>query len=154
MFDNLEGAERRSAFALLNGFNRQITSWQRDADELRGVGSVNLRDYLGFTEYETDEVETVEDFRAMLQARRQLIDERVQAQGERMRERNQLQAARARAKRQGKAKRGRPKQNLLKYGQYVYFAVAFNHGQGAGFRGYDVAEPSPQVDYTAIEDWL
>lgn len=153
MFDNLTGTEKRSAVALLNGYNRQIAAWQRDADKLKGVGSVELRDYIGYSELETNDYTSLADFRVSLQARRATLDTRVNAQRERMREREQLQAARARARRQGKGRRGRPRSHLLTYGQYVYFAVAFNHGQGAGFRGYDVDERGPEADFTHIEEW-
>ena len=156
MFDKLTGTEKRSAVALLNGYNRQITAWQRDADQLKNVGSVDLRDYIGYTDMETNEFTSLADFRLSLEARRKSIDDRVVRQREYMRIRNreESQAARFRRaiSRKKNSRRGRPRESLLKYGQYVYFAVAFNHGQGAFFLGYDVDEKAGFTP-TKIEEW-
>lgn len=156
MFENLTGTEKRSAVALLNGYNRQIAAWQRDADKLKGVGSVNLRDYIGYTTLETNEYTSLSDFRTSLAARRKSIKDRVVRQQEYMRVRNreESQAARVRRAISGKksSQRGRPREHLLKYGQYVYFAVAYNHGMGAFFLGYDVDEKG-DFGPTEIEDW-
>lgn len=156
VFDNLLGKDKRSAVALLNGYNRQIAAWQRDADQLKGVGSVDLKDYIGYTDLETNEYTSLSDFRLSLEARRKSIDDRVTRQREYMRIRNreESQAARVRRAISGKTstRQGRPKEHLLKYGQYVYFAVAYNHGQGAFFLGYDVDEKG-DFGPTAIEEW-
>lgn len=160
-FINIEdGKERRTASLMLGRYHAQIATWQRQADELvanshkggkQGLNAVDLLDYLGYSKAELAEFRTLEEFQMNLEARRGAIDESVALQRERMREREQRRIHPG--ERQGR--RGRPRLNLLKYGQYVYFATAYNHGQGAGFEGYGPggAEKSSLFAPTDINEW-
>ena len=160
-FANIEYKdERRAAAALLASYNRQIAQWQRSADRITNSQYVDLKTYIGYTERELDEFETLDEFESSLSARRQAIDESVNAERERMTQRSLDEHDRAEKNRSEKNKkrgRGRPKTrlNLLSYGQYVHFAVAYNHGLGAGFKGYGVggAEPSPVFAPSHIVYW-
>ena len=150
-FTNIQdGIERRTASLMRLRYYAQIATWQRDADKLNGAEHVELKDYLDFSQGELDEFTTLSEFRFTLQARRYAIDTRVTAMRNRMAQREA-----ARVARQSKRKRGRPRLGLLTYGQYVYFAIAFNHGYGADFEGYGAggAEPSPAWEPTHIRDW-
>ena len=145
---------------LLGRYHAQIATWQRQADELvanshrggkQGLNAVNLLDYLGYSKAELAEFRTLDEFETNLFYRRSAIDESVGLQRDRMREREQKRVHPG--ERQGRL--GRPRLNLLKYGQYVYFATAYNHGLGAGFEGYGPggAEKSSLFAPTDITEW-
>lgn len=146
-----DGRERRSAQALLNTYHRQVNKWTRESDEINNQQHLELWDYIGYTQAELDEFKTLAEFRHSLEARRWQLDDSVDAQRQRMQRRNSDQHARSAQQK----RRGRPKNNLLTYGQYVHFAVAYNHGLGAGFSGYGPggAEPSPIWTPTKISEW-
>lgn len=158
-----DGRERRSAQALLNTYHRQVDKWTRESDEINNQEHLELWDYIGYTQTELDEFKTLAEFKHSLEARRWQLDDSVDAQRQRMQRRNADQRksarkTRAKAEKEGKTvekPKGRPKSNLLTYGQYVHFAVAYNHGLGAGFSGYGPggAEPSPIWSPTKISEW-
>lgn len=143
--------ERRTAQALLNAYKRQVDKWTRESDEINNQQHLELWDYIGYTQTELDEFKTLRQFKNSLAARKWQLNESVDTQRQRMQQRNADQ--RARSERQ--KRRGRPKSNLLTYGQYVHFAVGYNHGLGAGFSGYGPggAEPSPVWAPTKITEW-
>lgn len=152
-----DGYARREAQARLNNYNRQIAAWQREADTIPNGHAVDLRTYLGFTDEEIAEFTSPDEVRFAIYNRQSEIDERVNDQRERMRQRNREQSAQANARaiRAGKGGRGRgrPTEGLMSYGQYVYFAVGYNHGQGAGFLGYGAASASAPFEPTHITEW-
>ena len=146
------GYDRRAAQAHLNNYNSMIRKWQREADEIPNRHAIRLSDYLSFTDEELSEFSTSEELQFAIYNRVADIEERIYLQKDRMRTRNRQQSARA-AQRRGGRGRGRPSEGLLKDGAYVYFAVGYNHGMGAGFQGYGAAEASPAFEPTHIEDW-
>lgn len=169
-FSNLSGADRRSATALLNSYNRKIARWQREADllynrRLSTLGAVNLQDYIGYSDRELAGMTSLQQFRASLDARNNILAEKIQTLGDRADERSRERRASARLtqsvikKAGGKPaprKRGRPqKWDGLTEGQLIYFATAYNHGLGAHFRGYGVAEDGKGgYGATHINQWL
>ena len=150
------GRDRARAQAYLNNYNAKIAAWQRQADALNNHQHVNLRDYIGFSDEELADYTDSEELAIAIDNRVADIEERVSMQRERMRSRNRQQSTRVaqRARKAGRPSRGRgrPSEGLLTEGQYVYFAVAYNHGMGAGFLGYGASESS-RFDPTPYEDW-
>lgn len=135
-FTGMSGRDRRSAQAYLNGYNAKIRAWDRTASLLPQNGGVSLLPYLGFSTAALAEFSRVDQFRAAINARLYEIDSKVQA----TRQRADMSP--------GGHGRG------MTYGQYVWMATAFNHGQGAMFMGYSAEEIEPSVEMTDIEDWI
>lgn len=157
-FESIEsGADRRVAQALLNNYNARIKAWQREIYSIKNVNEIQLSDYLSFTDEEIAELPDSDAMRIAIENRLYDIEERVEIMRQRMRFRNTSQSSRAAAKAAiaGKQKRGRgrPKENLLTFGQYVYFAVGYNHGLGAFFLGYGAAEENASFEPTHIQEW-
>lgn len=135
-FTGMSGRDRRSAQAYLNGYNAKIRAWDRTASLLPQNGGVSLLPYLGFSTAALAEFSRVDQFRAAINARLYEIDSKVQA----TRQRADMSPS----------GHGRG----MTYGQYVWMATAYNHGQGAMFMGYSAEEIEPSVEMTDIEDWL
>ena len=140
-------SERQKAAGLLRSYNNAIRRWQREAEDLPNYGAYNvnpvdLSQWLSFTSEDMEAFESLADVQDAIDARLELIDERVEAQRDRYKTRERVTSHR---------KRGRPRE--LKYGQFVYFATAYNHGAGAGLYGY-VAEEASIYDPTHIDEWV
>lgn len=95
-----------------------------------------MQPYLGYTPQDLSEFQSLGQFRASIQARREEIAAKVEAH----RQRAAI----------GKGGHGRG----MTYGQYVWMTTAYNHGQGARFQGYTAEEIEPSIEMTDIEDWL
>ena len=158
-FESIDnGYARREAQALINNYNRKIAAWQRESETIKNKHAINLSDYLGFTDTELAGYTTPDELRFAIYNRLQEIDRRVEA----MKTRQNIRETSARyredkrnIRKSGKSgrRRGRPKSGLLSYGQYVYFAVCYNHGLGAFFMGYGAAEEGSEWEPTHLRDW-
>lgn len=143
-FVNLAPSERRSAQAILNGYNRRLRKWEREAALLPNIaymgGTVDFSRYIGFSDQVLARFTTLQQVRHALDTMKADIQDRIDAQKDRIRARD-----------------GRV--GLLD-GQFVYFAIGYNHGNGAMFRGYvaEKADPYTEVVYDEWEgvnaDWL
>lgn len=138
MFVNMPPADRRLAALKLANWDRSISAWDRQAKELPNysqTGGYYLKDYLGYDELSQSMFTSYKEFAQSVDYRRSLARYRIQEQGQRFR-------------------MNRPGQRMgLKPGQLVYFAVAYNHGLGAGFAGYTTNQP-PVPEATEIDRWL
>lgn len=132
--------ERRSAQALLNSWNRQITRWQAQADSFTGKwinypdrASVKIDEYLAFAPSELSSYQTVSQFRAALDMRKISVLDKVQSQD--------LSAQYFK--------------DGVKFpvGYLVYLAVCYNHGYGAYFVGYGPDEDG-DFEPTDIDEWV
>lgn len=143
-FVNLAPNERRSAQAILNGYNRRLRTWERQAALLPNIaymgGTVDFSRYIGFSDQVLGRFTSLQQFRHAVDTMTADIKDRIAWQKER--------------------KRTRDGKNGLLDGQYVYFAIGYNHGNGAMFRGYvaEKADPYTEVEFDKWEgvnaDWL
>lgn len=160
-WSGMSGQDARRAQAALNNYKSTVRSWQTQAEDLPNydrIGAVDLWTYLGYTPDELAGYTTYDQFAASIRARRDLIKDKVTAMRDRhiARERKVAKNIRARIKTTtGYSIRGRPSLPLLKEGQYVYLAVAYNNGQGAGFEGYSAGgeTATPAFRPTDITSW-
>lgn len=137
MFINMPPQDRRRATLKLANWKRSINAWDRQARDLPNytqTGGYYLQDYLNYSSDELDAYVSYDQFAQSVDYRRSLAKMRAQEQRNRFR-------------------MNRPGQRMgLKEGQYIYFAVAYNHGLGAEFVGYTTNTP-PVPEATRIEDW-
>lgn len=133
-FTGMPASQRGAATRLMNGYDAQVAEWQRQYEDFGGVVGyplVQLKDYIGVSDFEKAEVRSYAALKQMLNARRNEINDRIESQAQRANRRHG---------------RGMPD------GQRVYMAVAFNHGAGALFLGYLDTE-DPDYSLTHVEDW-
>lgn len=158
-FEGMTGPDARRAQAALNNYRRSVDTWQAQAEDFPNydaMGEVVLWDYLGYEDEELAGYRDYASFKASIDARRSLIKQKVAAQRQRHIARERKTAANVRAAVKtttGVSIRGRPHLPLLYEGQYVYLAVAYNHGQGAAFQGYRAAHGKEPFDPTDITEW-
>lgn len=159
-FEGMPGREAVRAQTALNNYRSSVAAWQVQAEDLPNydaIGEVDLWDYIGYTDTELAGYTTYDQFKASIDARRALIDSKVRAMRIRHAARERKTAAHQRALIKtvtGHSVRGRPAIKQLYYGQYVYFAVCYNNGQGAMFMGYPAGGDSPAAfSPTDITTW-
>lgn len=144
MFSKLKSRDRSTAILHFNQFRALIERYTEEASELDGQPEIDLWEYVGFTEYVTDEYTTLTAWETSLRIRRQSINAVIEEMDRR--------AARRDAMVQ-KGKRGRPRKHAkyLSKGQLLFFGVAYNHGAGATFERY--IGSAPTFDPIPIQDY-
>ena len=133
-FINLAPSERRSAQGLLNGYNRRLRTWERQAAKLPNIaqmgGTVDFSRYIGFSDQVLGRFTTLQQVRHAIDTMNADIKARIDWQ------------------REAKKTRDKGKDGLLD-GQYVYFAIGYRQGLGAMFMGYvdTKADRYTEVEY-------
>lgn len=150
IFESMPTRQRGSATRLLNDYYREIDAWQQQLNDFGGISKhplVQLKEYLGLTDFEAKELQSYSALKAVLSARRNDIYDRIASMRKRAMMNAQISKDGVRYG-HGLDKDG----TYLPDGVYVYFAVAFNHGAGALFLGYVDSSYTPD-DLTHIQDW-
>lgn len=139
-FVNMQPRQRGAATTSLHAWERQIQTWQQEAQSKEFGGVVgypmpDFREYLGFTDFELTEYTSSADFVSAVRMRRAEVRDRIN-----------------RMKLDANVKHGLGKDHkYLPDGAYVYFAICFNHGAGARFLGY--IDTDPDFGLTPVDEW-